>query len=334
MRLDMTLDSDPTERHMMEQATMMRGAQYFRYGPPDVLQINDVPIPTPRRSELLLKVIACSVNRADAIARSGGTRLTNGPRFPKGTGVDVVGEVVARGDNCSRHDIGDVVWGYVGMATMGRTGTAAEYATIDEKSVSRAPRVPDVKDAAALPLVAMTALQSLRNRLMVGTGERVLIVGGSGGVGTAAIQLARHLGAEVASVSSGNNLDLCASLGASETYAHDALPAADTVPSFNAIFDCTGIETARYRDYLKPGGRMVTIAPGGLPAVLGSLLSRRRVSFLPVKVVPSDLEWLADAVEKGHLRPVIDRRYDLDETARAHEYVATAHTRGKSIIVP
>lgn len=318
----------------MEHGTMMRGAQYFRYGSPDVLQINDVPIPAPRRSELLLRVIACSVNRADAIARSGGTRLTNGPRFPKGTGVDVVGEVVAKGDDCSRHDIGEVVWGYVGMATMGRTGTAAEYATIDENSVSRAPRVNDVTDAAALPLVALTALQALRNRLTVAAGERVLIVGASGGVGTAAIQLARHFGAEVASVSSGDNLDLCTSLGASETYAYGALPAAGTVRSFNAIFDCTGIETVRYRDYLEPGGRMVTIAPGGIPAVLKSLLSRRRVSFLPVKVLPDDLEWLADAVEKGRLLPVIDRRYDLDEIARAHEYVATAHTRGKSIIVP
>lgn len=312
----------------------MRGAQYFQYGPPSVLQVNDIPVPTPRRNELLLKVTACSVNRADAVARNGDTRLMNGLRFPKGTGVDVVGEVVARGENCSHHEVGDTVWGYVGMVTMGTTGTAAEFATINEKSVSRAPHGTDLQEAAALPLVAMTALQALRDRLKINSGERVLIVGASGGVGTSAIQLARHLGAEVATVSAEGNRDLCGSLGASETYSHDALPGVDRVSAFDAIFDCTGIKTWRYRPYLKRSGRMVTIAPGGIPAVLGSLVSRRRVSFLTVKVIPSDLEWLASAVEDGFVRPVIDQRYDLREVARAHEHVATAHTRGKSIVIP
>lgn len=318
----------------MTRPNTMLGAQYFRYGPPEVLKVNEVSVPEPRPKELLLKVIACSVNRADAIARSGGTRLTNGPRFPKGTGVDVVGEVIACGDGCSRHQEGDVVWGYVGMATMGTTGTAAQYATIDEGSVSRAPQVDDLQAAAALPLVAMTALQALRNRLKVGADERVLVIGASGGVGSSAVQIARHFGAEVASVSGGENRELCRTLGASQTYSYQALPDPSSVMSFDAIFDCTGKNLGQYRRYLKPRARMVTIAPGGLPTVLGSSLTRRRVSFLPVKVVPEDLAWLASAVENGGLRPVIDRRHPLADIARAHEYVATTHTRGKSIVVP
>lgn len=312
----------------------MLGAQYFHYGPPSVLQVNEVPIPQPRPTELLVKVVAGSVNRADAVARSGGTRLTNGPRFPKGTGVDLLGKVVVRGEKCARHRVGDLVWGYVGMATMGTTGAAAEFATIAEASVSRAPRVQDLESAAALPLVALTALQALRNRLAVRQGERLLIVGASGGVGTSAIQLARHFGAEVASVSGGENHGLCRSLGAEQTLSHQDLPDADALPPFDAILDCAGFATGAYRRYLKPGGRMVTVAPGGVPTVLGSLLSRRRVSFLPVKVVPDDLAWLATAVEDGILRPVIDRRYRLAEVAHAHEHVTTAHTRGKSILTP
>lgn len=318
----------------MTQPTMMQGAQYFQYGPPEVLQVNEVPLPEPRRSELLLKVIASSVNRADAIARSGGTRLTNGLRFPKGTGVDVLGEVVARGDSCRTHRVGDIVWGYVGMVTMGRTGTAAQYATIDEKSVSRAPKVANLQDAAALPLVAMTALQALRNRLKVAAGERVLVVGASGGVGSSAIQIAQGFKAEVASVSGQDNVTFCHELGATETYAHESLPSADAVAPFDAIFDCTGISTGQYRRYLKRGGRMVTIAPGGIRAVLGSQLTSRRVTFLPVKVVPEDLNWLASAVEDGMIRPVIDQRYPLHEIARAHAHVAGAHTRGKNLVIP
>ncbi|MEY9952494.1 NAD(P)-dependent alcohol dehydrogenase [Leifsonia sp. EB34] len=318
----------------MNRPQTMLGAQYFRYGPPEVLQVNEVPVPEPRPKELLLRVIACSVNRADAIARSGGTRLTNGPRFPKGTGVDVVGEVVARGGDCSRHEVGDVVWGYVGMATMGTTGTAAQYATIDEGSVSRAPRVDDLPAAAALPLVGMTALQALRNRLTVRTDERVLVVGASGGVGSSAVQIAQLLGAEVSSVSGSDNRELCRALGVAQAYSYEALPDPRAVTAFDAIFDCTGVDIGRYRRYLAPGGRMATIAPGGLPTVLGSSLSRRRVSFLPVKVVPDDLAWIASAVESGGLRPVIDRRYPLADIARAHEYVATAHTRGKSVVIP
>lgn len=317
----------------MLQDTTMKAAQYFQYGPPDVLQVNEVAIPEPRRNELLLKVIACSVNRADAIARSGGTRLTNGLRFPKGTGVDVVGTVVAQGEACSHHKIGDAVWGYVGMATMGRTGTAAQYATIDEKSVSRAPKGVDLQEAAALPLVAMTAIQALHN-LKVDHGDRVLIIGASGGVGSSAVQLASYLGAEVTSVSGEDNRELCNSLGAYDTYSHQALPDSSTIAPFDAVFDCAGVKTGQYRRYLRRGGRMVTISPGGIPTVLGSLFSSKRVSFLPVKVVPSDLEWLASVTEDGALRPVIDQRYSLDDIARAHEYVATAHTRGKNIVIP
>jgi NADPH:quinone reductase-like Zn-dependent oxidoreductase len=200
--------------------------------------------------------------------------------------------------------------------------------------VSRAPQVHELQEAAALPLVALTALQALRNRLAVSAGDRVLVIGASGGVGSSAVQLARMLGAEVSTVSGSDNRELCRTLGAVHVYSHQALPDPGTVAAFDAIFDCTGVAVGRYRPYLKPGGRMVTIAPGGLPTVLGSALTRRRVSFLPVKVVPEDLAWIASAVESGDLRPVIDRRYPLDDIARAHEYVATAHTRGKSIVIP
>ncbi|MGC3023411.1 MULTISPECIES: NAD(P)-dependent alcohol dehydrogenase [Brevibacterium] len=311
----------------------MQGAQYFHYGPPSVLQVNEVNLPAPGKTEILVKVIASSVNRADAIARGGGTRLTNGLRFPKGTGVDLLGEVVALGTNARSHRIGDLVWGYVGMVTMGRTGTAAQYATIDERSVSFAPQVEDLEAAAALPLVAMTALQAVRNRLMTAAGDRILIIGASGGVGSAAVQISRFFGASVSAVSGASHLSFSTELGASESFSHSDLPSPSEVEPFDKIFDCAGVRTRYYRQYLKPGGKMVTISPGGAPAVLTSQFSSKRVSFMPVKVVKDDLAWISRATEEGAIRPIIDRRYRLDEIARAHEHVATAHTRGKNIVI-
>lgn len=318
----------------MTQPATMRAAQYTEYGASNVLSVNEVPMPTPGPGEVLVRVIACSVNRVDAIVREGEMRLFTGKKFPKGTGVDVLGEVVDKGNGVMDYKVGDLVWGFSGSIAMAPTGTAAEYAKLKAGRISHAPKTPNVEDAAALPLVSLAALQVLRKRLKIERGQRLLVVGATGGVGSSALQIAQILGAQVGTVSAAENMNLCRELGAVEVYDHEQLPEPESVAPFDAILDCGGVITGHYRNYLKPRGRMLTVSPDGLPAVLSSLFTNRRVGFLfATKASGEAMKWLANAVNRGELRPVIEAKYSLDELPHAQDQVSTKHTRGKLIVV-
>ena len=318
----------------MTLPTTMRAVQYTEYGASNVLTINQVPVPTPGPGEVLVRVQAFSVNRIDAIVRSGQMRLFTGKRFPKGTGVDVLGEVVGMGHGVMDFKIGDTVWGFSGSIAPAPTGTAAEYVRLKAGRICHAPRIPNVIDAAALPLVSLAALQVLRKNLKLQRGQRLLVVGATGGVGHAALQIGQILGVEVSTVSASDNMALCRDLGAVEVYDHEDLPDAANVTPFDAIIDCGGVVTGYYRNYLKPHGRMMTLSPDGLPAVLTSLFTIRRVGFLlATKATAEAMKWITAAVERGNLRPVIEKRYTLEELAEAQDYVDTKHTRGKLLVV-
>jgi possible oxidoreductase len=160
------------------------------------------------------------------------------------------------------------------------------------------------------------------------------VVGATGGVGHAALQIGQILGVEVSTVSASDNMALCRDLGAVEVYDHEDLPDAANVTPFDAIIDCGGVVTGYYRNYLKPHGRMMTLSPDGLPAVLTSLFTNRRVGFLlATKATAEAMKWITTAVERGNLRPVIEKRYTLEELAEAQDYVDTKHTRGKLLVV-
>jgi len=169
----------------MSLPTTMRAVQYDKFGGSDLLTINEVPVPSPRPGQVLVRVQAFSVNRIDVIVREGEMRLFTGKRFPKGTGVDALGEVVSVGTGVMDYKVGDIVWGFNGSISMAPTGTAAEYVLFRENRIHHAPRIQNQIDAAALPLVSLAALQVLRKNLKLQAGQRLLVVGAPACVGVA-----------------------------------------------------------------------------------------------------------------------------------------------------
>lgn len=307
----------------------MRAARHHSYGGPDVLRADTVDVPRPGPRDVLVRVHGASVNPSDALFRSG--RLRVGARLPRGTGLDLVGDVLAAGDRVDDLAVGDRVWGYRGGLPK-RLGTIAEYAVMKAGRCALAPSAVDPVDAAALPTVGLTALQVLRDALRVRPGDQVLIVGASGGVGSAAVQLAVAMGATVTAVAGPANADLCRDLGAADVWDHTDLPTpADG--EFDAVADLHGAHVRDYRRLLRRGGRMAATATRAVPFALASaVLPGPRVRVVQVKARRDDLAALARHVDDATLRPVVERRYPLDQIAAAHHAVETGHARGKRVI--
>ena len=306
----------------------MRAARHHRYGGPDVLRVDTVDVPRPRPREVLVRVHGASVNPSDALFRSG--RLRVGARLPRGTGLDLAGEVVAAGDRVDELAAGDRVWAYRGGLPK-RLGTVAEYAVVRADRCAPAPADADLVAAAGLPTAGLTALQLLRDALRVGPGDRVLVVGASGGVGSAAVQLAVAMEATVTAVAGPGNADLCRDLGAADVLDHTAALPADR--AFDAVADLHGAHARDYRRLLARGGRMATTATRALPFALASaLLPGPRIRIVQVRARRADLVALTGYADDGALRPVVDRRYPLDQIAAAHRAVETGHARGKRVI--
>ncbi|WP_051326030.1 NAD(P)-dependent alcohol dehydrogenase [Glycomyces tenuis] len=321
----------------MPQPTMrtapMRAVRYDRYGPPEVLNVREVPRPEPKRGQILVRVHAAAVNAVDAAIRAGSLRLATGFRFPKATGADFAGTVAQVGPGGDESLVGRAVWGAVNPLS-GRT--AAEYIAVEDGQWSPAPAGLDLEGAAALPTVGISALLAL-DAVGAGRGRRLLVVGASGGVGNAAVQLAAAAGASVATVSSKANLDFCRTWGAEDAYAYDERADLDRVlreERFDAILDVHGTAIGAYRRRLRPGGRMVTLAARAMPAALASaVLPGPRVRLVQMRPTGARLKRLTGHVERGELRPVVDRVYRMDEIAEAHRSAGTGHSRGKRVVL-
>ena len=304
----------------------MRAAVCTRYGPPEVLQVRDVPKPVPGRHDLLVKVQAAAVTVSDCYIRSmvptaqlwfrvmgriamGLTR----PRRPI-LGAVLAGEIEATGARVRRFRTGERVHAFTTM----RMGAYAEYACVAEsKIVADAPRNLTSAEAAALPYGGLIALHVLR-RAGVGPAQRVLVYGASGSIGTAAVQLARHFGAHVSAVCGPTNCDLVRSLGADSVldYTRDTLPAGER---FDRVIDAVG---RRKTSALKEAAQ-TALAPGGRYVSVDDSLPRFR---------PRDLVLLTELAEEGALKPVIDRRFPLDQIADAHRHVEQGHKKGNVIL--
>lgn len=312
----------------MSQDTV-KAVQYDRYGPPEVLQVRAVPKPAPKAGQVLVRVVAAGVNPVEAQVRAGKMRLITGRRFPKGIGADFSGTVVEVGPGVDPALAGSDVWGAVDPL---RGAVTAEYIAVRAKAVAPAPAGLDLAEAAALPTVGITALMALE-ALAPKAGDRLLIIGAAGGVGSALVQMAAARKARVATVSSERNLDLCRELGAAETYAYDR-PQDFVDERFDAIADLHGGQVMALRKRLGRGGRMITIAAGAAPAAFGSvLLPGPTITFVRVQPNVSRLTELARLVERGDLRPVIDSFYALDDAAEAHRLIETGHSRGKRVLL-
>ncbi|MCY9786762.1 NAD(P)-dependent alcohol dehydrogenase [Nocardiopsis sp. EMB25] len=307
--------------------TTMRAVQFDGPGGPEVLRIRDVPIPAPTSGQVLVRVHAASVNPADVASRR--TRLG---RFPRGTGMDYAGEVAEVGPGATDLRPGQRVWGYLG--THGHeTGAAADYLLARREQVAAAPASVDSVSAAALPTVGTTALEALRDKLRLRSGQRLLVVGASGGVGGTAVQLGRAMGASVTAVASARNADLCRELGADRVIDYASTGADASGREFDALLDCHGAALRRYRRLLLPGGRAATIAVKAFPYALWSrLLPGPGVRVVISRPRRSDMEALAGHVDRGELRPVVERVYPLVEVQEAHRAVETGHARGKRVL--
>ena len=309
----------------------MRAAQYDRYGDPSVLYVGDAPLPRAGTDEVLVRVAASSVNQIDATARSGSARAATGFRFPKGTGVDFAGEVAAVGTGVGDLAPGDRVWGFLPGLPRTRTAAAAQFVVAKRRHMSLAPGI-DLVHAAALPLVGVTALVALRTHAKLQPGGRLLVRGASGGVGSVVVQVAAAMGAQVTALTSGDTLDLVRSLGADAALDYHT-HGPSSLGSFDAILDLTGTRLAAYRALLAPKGRMVTTATRAIPYILFStVFGPRRVRAFVVAPRSELLTDLADLVDEGALKPVIDTVFPLDSIAEAHRALAAGGVRGKLVV--
>lgn len=309
----------------------MKAVVYNKRGTPDKLVCRDVEKPIPNDDELLIKVVAVSVNAADYRSMKMGI-------IPKRKifGADVAGRVESVGKNISRFKPGDEVMG--DLADCG-FGGFAEYTLATEKLLIHKPATITFEDAAALPMATITALQALKKEGNIQKGHKVLIVGSGGGVGTFAVQLATYFGAEVTAVCSSRNVEQTKSLGAAFVIDYTKDDFTKSNQHYDLILAVNGNNSLlTYKRLLNPKGVYVMVG-GAMPQIIKSLILGKLMSFgskkmrsVAAKPNQTDLEFIAKLVEEGIIKPIIDRRYSLEKTADAVNYLAEGHARGKVII--
>jgi NADPH:quinone reductase-like Zn-dependent oxidoreductase len=321
----------------------MKAVTYQRYGSPDVLALAEVEKPTPKDTEVLVRIHATTVTTGDWRARSlkmpAGFGFMGrlafgvfGPRKPI-LGTELAGVVEETGKAVTRFRTGDEVFAFPGAGF----GCHAEYRTMPEHGlIALKPANLSFDEAAALSFGGTTALIFLRDKGAIKRGDQVLIVGASGGVGTAAVQIAKHLGAEVTGVCSSTNLDLVRSLGAGQVVDYAKEDFTQGGKTYDIILDTTGtISFARCGDVLKPGGRLLLVL-GSFAQNLGlerpSKASGKKVIAGVASPRTEDMSYLASLAEAGAFRPFIDRRYPLEDAAEAHAYVDTGRKRGNVVL--
>ena len=317
----------------------MKAIVQDRYGSPtDVLQLKEVDKPVVDDDRVLVRIRAASVNALDWHLTGGLARMVLGLRRPRIQirGVDMAGHVEAVGKNVTRFKPGDEVFGSA-------LGTFAEYATTSEDRLVPKPRSLTFEQAAAVPVAGFTALQGLRDKARVKPGQRVLIYGAGGGVGTFTVQIAKSLGAHVTAVTSTENLDLVRSLGADELIDYTKEDFTKREQRYDVLFDIGANRSLTdCRHVLSAKGTLVLAGAGSGPGLapltrilkalaLSPLVRQRLVPFV-AKSRQEDLVALKDLVEARKLSPVIDRQYPLSGVPEAIRYVGTGHARGKVVI--
>lgn len=326
-------------------ASKMKAIVYHEFGSPDVLRLEEVDKPVPLDNQLLIKVHAVSVNPLDWHYMEGTPYLGRLPEFgllkPKSErlGVDYAGTVEAVGKNVTEYKAGDEVFG-------NRFGAFAEYLVASDKGLALKPASLSFEQAASLPVAGLTALQGLRDYGKVQSGQKVLINGASGGVGTFAVQIAKSFGAEVTGVCSGRNVELVRSLGADHVIDYTKEDFTKRAERYDVILDNVGNQSlSRFRHVLTPTGKYVVIGGGGvndsrwtgpLAGAVRMLVLKpfvtQELRMMLAEINRKDLTALADLVQTGKMKPVIDKTYPFSHLPEAMRYLEEGHARGKVVL--
>jgi NADPH:quinone reductase-like Zn-dependent oxidoreductase len=332
-------------------AATMNAVVFHRYGDADVLQTAQVPVPSIGARDVLVRVHAAAVNPVDCKIRHGAQRILVRPRLPATPGMDLSGTVEQIGAGVTEFAVGDAVFS---SPSHRRMGAYAQFASVHADELAHKPQSLDHEQAASLPLVALTAWDALVLRGKLRAGQRVLIQAGAGGVGNVAIQLAKHLGAEVLTTCSEKNADFVRSLGADRVINYHEEDYAEVAAGVDLIVDAIGPkDVVRAVQTVRRGGRVIALATGlpeatdahgpllGTLAAIGRLATiivsarvRRNVRVIPMARIPSgkNLTAIASLVDAGKIRPVVERVLSLDEAADAHRRVETGRCRGKVVL--
>jgi len=323
--------------------THMKAIVHTKYGSADVVQLKDVEKPVPKENEVLVKVLAASANAYDWHFLNADIfliRISGGGFFkPKNQrlGADIAGQVEAVGENVTQFKPGDAVFGEVAG---NENGGFAEYACAPEKKLALKPDKLSFEQAAAIPMAGSTALQALRDAGQIQPGQKVLIHGASGGVGTFAVQIAKSFGAEVTAVCSTAKVEMVRSLGADQIIDYTKDDFTKNGQKYDLILAVNGFHPiAAYKRALTPKG--IYVMAGGSVAqifqamLLGARMSEnggRKLGSMLAKITQKDLGVLLDLIQAGKVVPVIDRSFPLSEAAEAMRYLGEGHARGKIVI--
>jgi NADPH:quinone reductase-like Zn-dependent oxidoreductase len=308
----------------------MKAAQINEYGDPSVVTIADIEQPHPTEGKVGIEVHAASINPFDTVVRAGYMKEMIPLQLPVTVGGDLAGVVVEVGDDTTGFAVGDSVYGQANVVA-GNSGAFAEYAVTSAKQIAKMPNNVDFKQAAALPLVGVSALQALNKHLALQPGQKLFIHGGAGGIGTVAIQIAKHIGAYVVTTATGEGVEYVKQLGADEVIDYKLQNFADVLHDFDAVFDTVGGEDFNKSfAILKSGGTAVTMIaePDEAKANELGITAIRQSTHATTKA----LDELRELVESGIVTPHIDKVFPLDQVKEAFEARETGTIRGKVVL--
>lgn len=307
----------------------MKAAQVNEYGGQDALKIQEVPDPEPLMGQVIVAVHAAGVNPFDYKVRDGSYKDYFPINFPSTLGGDVAGTVAEVGEGVEGFEVGQAVYGMANAG--GGQGSFAEFTPVKATSLVAKPNSVDFVTAAALPLAGVSAYQALVDHIGLKAGQKILIHGGAGGIGSLAIQIAKDIGAYVATTASADEADYVKSLGADEVIDYQNQDFSTILKGYDAVFDTVGGETnTKSYTVLQPGGCLVSMVQGPDEA----LVKQYEVNYVQQssQATPERLTAIAELVDAGKLKVNVDKTFPFDQAAEALEYLKTGHPRGKVVI--
>ncbi|MFC0190027.1 NAD(P)-dependent alcohol dehydrogenase [Fictibacillus aquaticus] len=316
----------------------MKAIVSAKYGSPEVLELKEVEKPVPQDNQVLVKVHAASLNFGNLVLLKGEPFLARfafgltKPKFPI-PGGDVAGRVEAVGKDVTQFKPGDEVYG--DLASSG-WGSFAQYVAVPESALANKPVNLSYEEAAAVPMAAVTALQALRDKGNIQSGHKVLVYGSSGGVGTFAVQIAKSYGTEVTAVCSTRNVDIAKEIGADHVIDYKREYFKNHKQQYDLILGTNGSQPISvYKSKLTPGGVFVHVGGSGsqmFNTMVRGITNRKKIKTFLQRPNQNDLIIMKELIEAGKVKPVIDRRYKLDEIQQAFAYFAEGHAQGKVVV--